>query len=117
MKDDNLGTKTWQLWYVWVALIDAILRENYVLGNFEAFIAGLQQTLPEYWMKHQHGQSLRKHIRVALKFFGTSNSRTLLKLLRYWGSFDRVRRSTDPAVENLIQREHLLIRSKKVLKA
>jgi hypothetical protein len=117
MKDDNRGTKTWQLWYVWVALIHAILRENHVLGNFEAFIAGLQQTLPEDWMKHQDGESLRKHIRVALKFSGTSNSRTLLKLLRYWGSFDRVRRSTDPALQNLIDREHLLIRSKKVLKA
>jgi hypothetical protein len=117
MKDDNLGTKTWKLWYVWVALIHAILRENHVLGDFKAFIAGLQRTLPEDWMKHQDGESLRKHIHIALKFADTSRSKELSKLLTYWGSFDRVRRSTDPALENLIQREHLLIRSKKVLKA
>jgi hypothetical protein len=111
MKDDNLGIEAWKLWYVWVAHIDAILRENHVLGNFDAFIAGLQRTLPEDWMKHQ---SLRKDIRVALKFSDTSSPRTLLKLLRYWGSFDRVRRSTDPALQYLIDREHLLSRLKKV---
>ncbi len=117
MKDDNLGTKTWKLWYVWVALIHAILSENHVLGNFEAFIAGLQRTLPEDWMKHQDGESLRKHIHIALKFADTSRSKELSKLLTYWGSFDRVRRSTDQALQNLIEREHLLSRSQKVLKA
>jgi hypothetical protein len=114
MKDDNLRIEPWKLWYVWVALIDAILRENQVPappGNFDAFIAGLQRTLPEDWMKHQ---ALRKDIRVALKFSDTSNSRTLLKLLRCWGSFDRMRRSTDPALQKLIDSAHLLSRLKKV---
>ena len=127
MKDTKVGTRTWRLWYVWVALLHAILRENQIpVENFHAFVLALQATLPgerekhkagPSIRKHKAGQSLRKNIHVALKFSGTSNSTELLKLLRYWGSFDRVRRSTDQALLNLIQREHLLIRSKKVLKA
>ena len=114
IKDPKVGTKPWRLWYVWVALLYAILRENQIsVKDFYAFVLALQATLPEdpSIRKHQEGESLRKHIRVALKFAGTANSKELLKLLRYWGSFDRVRKSTDPAIQDLIRREHLLVRS------
>jgi hypothetical protein len=88
IKDTKVGTKTWKLWYVWVALLHAILRENKIpVGNFYAFVLALQETLPPTIRKHQAGQSLRKDIRVALKFSDTSNSGELLKLLRYWGKF------------------------------
>ena len=111
IRDTKVGTRTWRLWYVWVALLHAILRENQIpVQNFHAFVLALQETLPESIRKHRGGQSLRKDINVALKFSSTSNPRELLKLLRYWGSFDRVRRSTDQALLNLIQREHLLSR-------
>jgi hypothetical protein len=111
IKDTKVGTRTWKLWYVWVALLHAILRENHIpVGKFNAFVLAVQTTLPEPIRKHQAGESLQKDIGVALKFSGASNSRTLLKLLRYWGSFDRVRRSTDPALQYLIDREHLLHR-------
>ena len=110
IKDTKVGTRTWRLWYVWVALLHAILRENQIpVENFHAFVEALQATLPEEQKhkagpsirKHQAGQSLRKHIYVALKFSGMSSSTELLKLLRYWGSFDRVRRSKDQALLNL----------------
>jgi hypothetical protein len=118
IKDTNVGTRTWRLWYVWVALLRAILRENQIpIGNFYGFVLALQATLPESIGKHRAGDSLRKNIRVAQKFSRKSNSRTLLKLLRYWGSFDRVRKSTDRALQKLIDRQDLLVHPKKVLKA
>ena len=67
-KNSEIGRKDWRLWYVWVALLNAIIRESQTnCEHFNKLVADLQQTLPELPAKHR-GEGLNRDIKVALQW-------------------------------------------------
>jgi len=112
-KNSEIGRKDWRLWYVWVALLNAIIRESQTnCEHFNKLVADLQQTLPELPAKHR-GEGLNRDIKVALQWADQASSEDLSRLLKYWGRYDRVRRSKLDGVQLLLKRREMLSRSRK----
>lgn len=126
------GAKSKNLWYVWVALVRRILDTNNVQfkpKNFSRFVGELQKQFPtkEEIEREITGKisgkisartvptykahtSLPKYVGIALRFGKDAEPRTLLKLLSFWGQYDRVKRTDDQKLLELLKEEPLLKR-------
>jgi hypothetical protein len=121
LKEDRRGSHARHLWEVWVAMLIAEFRAakwNPVVSlkpklkiapKFVDFIRALEETLPDAALKRQYAPVVfrRRLKRAAMLAHGQAPD-VMVSLMKFWGSYDRTKRSRNRQLNRLLKRAERL---------